>query len=84
MDPKTTRVSDIMTNQVLTLRASTTIRQAMAALTARGISGAPVADERGACVGVFSLSNVARAGNFFSNEANRERPEAEFCLGSID
>lgn len=84
MDPRTTSVAGIMSSNVLTLRSKSTVRQALTALEAHGISGAPVADENGTCVGVFSLSDMARAASFFSEESDRERPEGERFVGSID
>jgi CBS domain-containing protein len=90
VDTKRIRVSEIMTTNVLTLPADMSLREAVTALEAHGISGAPVADERGGgCVGVFSLSNMARAGNFFTMEmmVGPEKPapaKGERIVGSMD
>jgi CBS domain-containing protein len=49
-----------MSLEVVTMSESLPIRDAARRLTAARVSGAPVVDESGRCVGVFSLSDVAR------------------------
>ena len=68
MDPKRVKVAEIMSTSVLALRTGATLREAMVSLERRGISGAPVLDEGGSCAGVFSLSNAARAGDYYGAE----------------
>jgi CBS domain-containing protein len=84
MDPRNIPVAEIMSTTVLPLRAGTTLREAMTALEARGMSGAPVVDDTGRCVGIFSLTNVARAGNFFGIEPPVEAREGAKGVGSVD
>lgn len=54
------RVADVMTPEVVSLSSHQTMSQAAALLTNRRISGAPVVDEQGRCVGVLSAADFAR------------------------
>jgi len=54
---KTVRVRDIMTSDVITLAASTTVDDAARSLTFHHVGGAPVLD-RGSIVGVVSKSDL--------------------------
>jgi CBS domain-containing protein len=60
LDPKKTTVAEIMSRDVLTLQAAATLQEAVASLRDAGVSGAPVLDEGGECIGVFSLADLAR------------------------
>lgn len=51
-------VRDIMTESVVTLAKDTPVREAAATLSNMRVSGAPVCDERGRVVGVFSKSDI--------------------------
>lgn len=53
-------VADVMATDVLVLHADATLREAITMLDDEGVSGAPVVDEAGQLVGVFSLSDLAR------------------------
>ena len=78
---------DLMVTQVVTLRDSAPIEEAMALLEDSGVGGAPVVDAGGQCVGVFSLSDLLkrgvelrsgetpRVGDYFSLD-----PFAEDCM----
>ncbi|HEX7901859.1 MAG TPA: CBS domain-containing protein [Planctomycetota bacterium] len=55
-----TLAKNLMTRPVRRLTTSSTARDAAAFLLRWGISGAPVEDEHGRWVGVFSLSDLAR------------------------
>src|SRR5262245_62458831 len=57
---KTILASDLMRHPVRQLTAWTTVREAAAFLVRQGISGAPVVDEHGQWVGVFSQNDLAR------------------------
>jgi CBS domain-containing membrane protein len=65
-DLKNTRVADIMTRDVLVIPKSMSLRTAAHLLAEVQISGAPVVDEAGACVGVISSTD-------FVHWADRER-----------
>lgn len=54
------RVVDVMARHVTTIPWSATMDEAAATLRARGISGAPVVDDRGRCVGVLSATDFLR------------------------
>jgi CBS domain-containing protein len=60
LDLATRPVSEIMTTDVLTLDADATIREALETLEDYAISGAPVVDGTGKCVGVFSITDLVR------------------------
>jgi CBS domain-containing membrane protein len=51
---------DIMSRDVKCLTPDTTLRAAADALARARISGAPVVDRQGRCVGVFSTADLAR------------------------
>ncbi len=51
---------DLMTREVLTLRADQTIQEAARDLLERQIQGAPVVDLQGSLVGVISVTDLAR------------------------
>lgn len=55
------RARDIMTRPVVTVRATTAVREAISLLTEHGFNSLPVLDERGAVVGIFSESDGLRA-----------------------
>jgi CBS domain-containing protein len=50
--------ADLMTTSPISLRADATVQEAVALLTDRGISGAPVIDEAGRPVGVLSRADI--------------------------
>ena len=56
--PATTPVRDVMTTDVLTLRAEQTIDEAVGLLGDRGISGAPVVDDDGRLVGLLDDTDL--------------------------
>jgi len=51
------RVRDVMRNEVVTVQDTDTMRHAAALLHSYGITGAPVVDVEGKCVGVLSSSD---------------------------
>lgn len=51
------RVRDVMRNEVVTVRDQDTMLHAAAVLHSYGITGAPVVDSEGRCVGVLSSSD---------------------------
>ncbi len=53
-------VADVMTRTVVTLSPRMTLEQAAERLVEKGISGAPVVDDRGRLVGVLSESDLLR------------------------
>ncbi len=52
--------ADVMTRDVVTLSPDMTLEQAAERLVQRGISGAPVVDDRGHLVGMLSESDILR------------------------
>lgn len=73
---RTDTVTDIMTADVLTLSADTSFEEAVAALSARGISGAPVVDDGGHLVGLLDDSDLVLS------EARVHAPSAIEILGA--
>jgi predicted transcriptional regulator len=57
-----TRVSELMTRDPLSIRADATIREAIAILATKDITAAPVINEAGRPVGVFSLTDFLLSG----------------------
>ncbi len=54
------RVSDVMNRQVVSVHSHQTMSEAAAVFAQHRISGAPVVDERGHCVGVLSAADFVR------------------------
>jgi CBS domain-containing membrane protein len=52
--------AELMSHEVVTLHQDMPLREAARRLAAAGISGAPVVDVAGRCVGVLSTSDLAR------------------------
>jgi len=65
-----TRVADVMTRQVVTVRGDATLVEALTYLATQHISGAAVTDHRQRLVGVVSRSDIIEA------EVEVEEPEA--------
>jgi CBS domain-containing protein len=54
-------VNNVMTKEVISLRSSSTVKDAWLTLMEADISGAPVVDDSGGIVGVVSLTDIFRA-----------------------
>ncbi len=65
--------ADVMTRDVLTLSPGMTLEQAAERLVQRGVSGAPVVDERGRLVGILSESDILRQLKRIAEEALGKR-----------
>ncbi len=65
-----TKVADLMTRQVVTVRGDATLAEALTYLATQHISGAAVTDHRQRLVGVVSRSDIIEA------EVEVEEPEA--------
>lgn len=66
-----------MTTDVLAFRPDTPVTEAMEAMVARGVSGAPVVDDDGRVVGVVST------GDLIVREANVHGPTVISILGAL-
>ena len=55
------QVADVMTTPVMTVGANSTMSEAADVFTEHKISGAPVVDEQGRCVGVLSASDFVHS-----------------------
>ncbi|NUQ77470.1 MAG: CBS domain-containing protein [Polyangiaceae bacterium] len=69
-------VRDIMTKSVLTLAKDTPLSDAATTLSNMGVSGAPVCDEGGRVIGVFSKSDIV-------NKLADGTPASELTVGSL-
>lgn len=65
-------ISDVMTQEVFTLAASTPAETAARELASRGFTGAPVRDARGRLVGVLSRSDLSDPERNHGSIANKE------------
>jgi predicted transcriptional regulator len=54
----TTRADSVMTRQMMTLRPQDPLSKAATRLIEEQVSGAPVVDDAGACVGVLSVTDL--------------------------
>jgi CBS domain-containing protein len=70
--PKNVLARDLMRHPVRRLTAWTPVREAAAFLLRQGISGAPVLDEHGRWIGVFTQNDIARC---VQNRIVRRHPE---------
>jgi len=59
--PRPVQARDLMSRPVRQLTAATPVRDAAAFLLRHGISGAPVLDEHGRWIGVFTQNDLARS-----------------------
>ena len=51
------RVTDVMVSDVVTVTANSTMSEAADVLSERQVTGAPVVDQQGRCIGVLSGSD---------------------------
>jgi CBS domain-containing protein len=79
---KTTRASDIMVRTVVTLKPSDTLAHAAAVMLHEQISGAPVLDGAGICVGVLSASGILNAEDKVDQE-RRKVAESSFWHSNL-
>jgi CBS domain-containing protein len=77
-----TRASDIMVRSVVTLKPSDTLADAAAVMLQEQISGAPVIDATGACVGVLSASGILGAEDKVAQE-RRKVAESSFWNSNL-
>jgi CBS domain-containing protein len=54
-------VSNVMTREVISIKASSKVRDAWVSLMKKGISGAPLVDDSGRLVGILSVTDIYRA-----------------------
>jgi len=67
------RVGDVMQGEVVRLSAHQTMEEAGATLTKREVSGAPVVDELGHCVGMLTAVDFVRREGTLGTNADRCR-----------
>jgi predicted transcriptional regulator len=82
----TLRVSDVMSRNVVSVEAAETMRRAAGTLTQHFISGAPVVDKQGQCIGMLSATDFMQcvaelpedvsAGETDNRNGNRDVPHA--------
>jgi CBS domain-containing protein len=78
----TTRASDLMVRSVVTLKPADTLAHAAAVMLHEQISGAPVIDREGVCVGVLSASGILGAEDKVAQE-QRKVAESSFWNSNL-
>ncbi len=73
-----TRAADVMMSDVVTIRRSDPLARAATVLLEERISGAPVVDENGVCVGVLSARDLVGAETAIDDERRRAQASAFF------
>jgi CBS-domain-containing membrane protein len=72
--------ADVMSREVLAIPRQMSLRAAAHQLVQAHVSGAPVVDERGCCVGVLSTTDLARWLDYGEQAARRPAPGGRcFC-----
>ncbi|MBW3602156.1 MAG: CBS domain-containing protein [Actinobacteria bacterium] len=74
--PRDTNVTEVMAAPVLTVEAAATVEEAIAYLTGRGVTGAPVVDADGRVVGLLDESDLVLS------EARVHAPTIVHLLGA--
>jgi len=81
------RVGDVMTKSVVELPAHTTMAQAAETLVRHAISGAPVVDEQGHCVGVLSSVDFVQRerppSGDVEHQLRHDSPDAPFHIDAV-
>jgi len=67
----TLKVKDVMTRQVVCVDKDQTLSDAALLFLAKGISGAPVTDEQGGCVGILSAIDYVRREQLIREELSQ-------------
>lgn len=75
------KAEDLMSRELLTLPRKSSIQDALQALTQARVGGAPVVNEQGRCIGVFSVSDCSRRVRS-GNCAARTPPPIPGCVCS--
>ncbi|MDD3233254.1 MAG: CBS domain-containing protein, partial [Candidatus Methanomethylophilus sp.] len=75
------RVRDLMTTQVITVKPTDTVRQAVIKMAVDNVTGAPVVDNRNHVVGIISQNDVLRLIVKEQNKLIRDYPEPHYLLG---
>lgn len=76
------RAEEMMVRKVTTLRHDDTLANAAYTFLHRGISGAPIVDADGACVGVLSVTDILRAAEKLADR-QAEIAEAFFARSEL-
>ena len=96
LNPRKITAQEVMNPDLLTLREDMPIKEAIRTLGEYHISGAPVVNEGGECVGVFSASDVLqrdneidggeapRAGDYFTSDPLSDDPDEYFAKDDYD
>lgn len=77
------QAKDVMTSSVITLRDNMTMDQAGKILHEHAVSGAPVVDEDGSCIGVLSVADFAVPQTVGVGGDGRELQEYERMFASV-
>lgn len=70
--------ADLMSRGIITIPQTLSVRAAAHCLAEHGVSGVPVVDETGRCVGVFTKSDVCRFLDLGPTSGSRPDSESDF------
>jgi CBS domain-containing protein len=96
VDARKICASDLMSTDLVTIHQETPVAEAIATLEDYHFSGAPVINDLGECVGVFSSADVLKqrreieegetpvSGSYFSNDSPTEEGEEGFSREDYD
>ena len=78
------RVRDVMTTQVVTLKATNTVKQATVKLAVDSISGVPVVDEKNRIIGIVSETDILNLLLKYQAKLNIDDPSLYMLLSPMD
>lgn len=74
------RVRDLMTTQVITVRPTDTVRQAVIKMAVDNVTGAPVVDNRNHILGIISQNDILKLILRYQEKLSKEYSEPHFLL----
>ncbi len=78
------KVRDLMTTQVVTLKADETVKKAVLKLALDNISGAPVVDNRNHLLGILSENDILHMIMAYQIKLDRENSDSVMLTYSMD
>jgi len=79
-----TEVQELMCANVVTVRYSETVRDALTKMTDENISALPAIDGKGKCVGIVTVVDLMRIALAAGSVLNSEYPHYDDCLWAVD
>ncbi len=78
------KVRDLMTTQVVTLKADETVKKAVLKFALDNISGAPVVDNRNHLLGILSENDILNIIMYYQTKLDRENSDSVMLTYSMD